>query len=177
MEEQGEQALSVNNLVEKAGVEVGSLYQYYPNIDAVVGEICHDEVIRHLNAQIVAMSHMEEATPEQFLRHLVNTVIEFHRRLLAYDRKFFTQYKTSFKLSEHYNQLLQDPEASNNSYHRFLSNSLPQHHFEVAVFLIDNCIDSLIEKAIAERPEYLEEPAFADYIYTMCTSLLQSHSR
>jgi AcrR family transcriptional regulator len=174
LDEQGEQALSVNNLVEKAGIEIGSLYQYYPNIDAIVGEICREEVIKHLEEQIVAMSQMDGISPEEFLRHTVDTVIEFNRRLLHFDRKFFTQYKPHFRLSDHFNRLLRDPEAANRNYRRFLAASLPENNFDLAIFLIDNCLDSLIEKAILDHPEYLESKAFGHFIHTMCCSLLST---
>ena len=45
------EALTVNRLAEVAGVGVGSFYQYFPNIEAVVGlafdHVLHEEATVH----------------------------------------------------------------------------------------------------------------------------------
>lgn len=46
IEAQGEAALTTNRIAERAGVSVGTLYQYFANKDAILIEIAHRESAR-----------------------------------------------------------------------------------------------------------------------------------
>ncbi|NDZ78051.1 TetR/AcrR family transcriptional regulator [Streptomyces sp. SID10853] len=76
--EHGYAAGTTNRIAEQAGVSIGSLYQYYPNKDAILAEL----VTRHLDAGAAAMSRRRSgALPEsleEIIRLFVRTSIENH---------------------------------------------------------------------------------------------------
>ncbi|MCX4729019.1 TetR/AcrR family transcriptional regulator [Streptomyces sp. NBC_01306] len=76
--EQGYTAGTTNRIAERARVSIGSLYQYYPNKDAILAEL----VTRHLDAGAAAMSRRRSgALPEsleEIIRLFVRTSIENH---------------------------------------------------------------------------------------------------
>ncbi|MFJ1902064.1 MULTISPECIES: TetR/AcrR family transcriptional regulator [unclassified Streptomyces] len=76
--EHGYAAGTTNRIAERARVSIGSLYQYYPNKDAILAEL----VTRHLDAGAAAMSRRRSgALPESLeaiIRLFVRTSIENH---------------------------------------------------------------------------------------------------
>ncbi|WHT17767.1 TetR/AcrR family transcriptional regulator [Crossiella sp. CA-258035] len=77
--EHGYAAGTTNRIAERARISIGSLYQYYPNKDAILLEL----VSRHLDAGITATRLSKQAelpeSIEEILRLFVRTAIENHR--------------------------------------------------------------------------------------------------
>lgn len=77
--EYGYAAGTTNRIAEQARISIGSLYQYYPNKDAILVEL----VTRHLDAGAAATKSLQdEEQPdslEEMLRGFVHTVIGNHR--------------------------------------------------------------------------------------------------
>src|ERR1044072_4208266 len=77
--EYGYAAGTTNRIAEQARISIGSLYQYYPNKDAILVEL----VTRHLDSGAATIrSLQDEEQPESLeaiLRGFVRPVIETHR--------------------------------------------------------------------------------------------------
>ncbi|MFI0819753.1 TetR/AcrR family transcriptional regulator [Streptomyces sp. NPDC021098] len=77
--EYGYAAGTTNRIAEQARISIGSLYQYYPNKDAILVEL----VTSHLDAGAAATKSLQdEEQPEsleELLRGFVHTVIGNHR--------------------------------------------------------------------------------------------------
>ncbi|MBP8532587.1 TetR/AcrR family transcriptional regulator [Streptomyces sp. MK37H] len=76
--EYGYAAGTTNRIAERARISIGSLYQYYPNKDAILAEL----LTRHLDAGGAAIRRrQDEEQPESFeeiIRGFVRAVIENH---------------------------------------------------------------------------------------------------
>jgi AcrR family transcriptional regulator len=76
--EYGYAAGTTNRIAERARISIGSLYQYYPNKDAILVEL----QTRHLDAVMAATGHrQDEELPdsiEEIIRLFVRTAIENH---------------------------------------------------------------------------------------------------
>ncbi|GAA2358525.1 TetR/AcrR family transcriptional regulator [Saccharopolyspora halophila] len=76
--EHGYAAGTTNRIAERAGVSIGSLYQYYPNKDALLAEL----LVRHLDIGIAATEEhrwKDRSEPaEELIRGFVRTTIESH---------------------------------------------------------------------------------------------------
>ncbi|WP_020417226.1 TetR/AcrR family transcriptional regulator [Amycolatopsis sp. ATCC 39116] len=76
--EYGYAAGTTNRIAERARVSIGSLYQYYPNKDAILAEL----LVRHLDADgaaAVLERYKDRAEPlEDIVRAFVRTVIDNH---------------------------------------------------------------------------------------------------
>jgi AcrR family transcriptional regulator len=70
---QGHDALTTNSVAERAGVSIGSLYQYFPNKEALVTALSK----KHLDdIEAISISALEEDAPDIPLAALVRSMID-----------------------------------------------------------------------------------------------------
>jgi AcrR family transcriptional regulator len=74
----GLSALNTNSIAERAGVSVGSLYQYFPNKDAIVVALIHHQHQRQLDALAEALEGIEEMTVDAGVRRIVRAGMQHH---------------------------------------------------------------------------------------------------
>jgi len=75
---QGEEALTTNRIAERAGVSVGSLYQYFPSKEAILSAMLDqhcDRVLLDLDA-LLAQARQEGWTPEEQVRRYVRHYLQ-----------------------------------------------------------------------------------------------------
>ncbi|MFE0173180.1 TetR/AcrR family transcriptional regulator [Streptomyces sp. NPDC059002] len=76
--EYGYAAGTTNRIAERARISIGSLYQYYPNKDAILLEL----VTRHLDATVVSSKEHQDAEEpasiEEIMRGYVRSLVDNH---------------------------------------------------------------------------------------------------
>lgn len=79
-DERGYAGATTNHVAAAAGISIGSLYQYFPNKDAILYALAQ----RHLaaSASVVATAVAatdERAGPEEVVRNVIDAVVDLHR--------------------------------------------------------------------------------------------------
>ncbi len=103
LREEGAGALNTNRIAEVAGVSVGSLYQYFPNKEAILSEI-FEEIIRQEEEEI--QEHKEELRTSlmrplpEVVRWLVDRTADRHTRLLELHEEFYREYTEQFDIRD-----------------------------------------------------------------------------
>jgi AcrR family transcriptional regulator len=70
---------NTNAVAARAGVSIGSLYQYFPNKDAVMVALIHRGQQRQLEAVRVAIDSLEDANLPTTIRRIVRAAMQHHR--------------------------------------------------------------------------------------------------
>jgi AcrR family transcriptional regulator len=151
---EGYAALSTNRVAERAGVSIGSLYQYFPSKDALVTALVQDEAL-HIASILAEHAGDAEAPFEQRVRGLVRGLIASHRRdpslhatLVSFGRQLgedspLTQLQsTSITLIEE--QLRAEP-------------SLRVGDPALAAFLLYHAVEGALFAITHERPAMLQD--------------------
>ncbi len=92
-ESEGYAVGTTNRIAERAGVSIGSLYQYFPNKDAILVAL----VERHVEEGVEAVGPLLLALPErqpplrEALTGLVSAMVELHRHRPALHRVLFEE--------------------------------------------------------------------------------------
>ncbi|WP_417268854.1 TetR/AcrR family transcriptional regulator [Celeribacter sp.] len=78
LQHSGPTALTTNLIAERAGVSIGSLYQYFPSKDAIISELIR-ELRREMRDDILAMAQFVEGHPLDFtVQRMVRASIHHH---------------------------------------------------------------------------------------------------
>lgn len=84
---------TTNKIAERAGVSIGTLYQYFPNKQALLWAVAERHLERDgaLLLEALARLRAEQAPLQQVVRVLVHTTVRVHERAPALHRLLFEQ--------------------------------------------------------------------------------------
>ncbi|HEU4427279.1 MAG TPA: helix-turn-helix domain-containing protein, partial [Myxococcota bacterium] len=91
--ESGPDALTTVNVAQRAGVSVGSLYQYFAGRDALLFAVYEQELSRFRKAWRAWRTVEESRTTEQRIREGLALTLAHYRRLAALDPAFFLAHR------------------------------------------------------------------------------------
>jgi AcrR family transcriptional regulator len=77
--QQGLAAFNTNAIAERAGVSIGSLYQYFPNKDALMVALIRRQQSRQLDTLIAAVGAVGDGDLETVVRALIRAAMQHHR--------------------------------------------------------------------------------------------------
>jgi AcrR family transcriptional regulator len=90
-EARGYAAGTTNRIAERAGVSIGSVYEYFPNKDAIVVALAERELERERQEILKVLEGSEHTGLAGALRQFVETIVGFHARSPALHRILFDE--------------------------------------------------------------------------------------
>lgn len=167
--EDGNRALTTNAISARAGVSVGSLYQYFPNKQAILWALIARELAKAegkrpavLDDPLASAPRRMRAAVDWHLDARSNVALskalgrEFAKVVPAEERRALAQLKTS----------------------RTLRAVGGDTRNEYAAFIVEVCIDALARAAAERHPEWLSSPAFRAEIARLLGGYLEDdHSK
>lgn len=160
--EEGYDHASTNRIAAVAGVSVGSLYQYFPNKEALLIELC-ERHCDHMLGELVAVGGLlqQQSIPDT-VRGYVRTMLathainpELHRVVMA--QLMHLQPKRLIALEK----------ATIATVHELLSRRaddiLPQD-LDTAAFVLVTAVEAITHRAVLTAPERLTSGALEDEI-------------
>lgn len=163
--ESGADALTTVNVAQRAGVSVGSLYQYFAGRDALLFALCEAEVSGFQEAWRAFRANPLGGRDGARVREGVGLVLAHYRRLAAIEPAFFLAHREEIARS------LRPPRArasardasrakSEATRERSSTTRAAERDAEVARFMLAHGIPSLLDAALAHAPAMLDEPTF-----------------
>ena len=158
----GWQAFTTNEVAQKAGVNIASLYQYFPNKESIVAELQR----RHVR-------EMEQHWPDppknlslsEYVRTMLEAIVNEHRVNPALHRVFAEELPRSNRLGmprsdaqirwgERVAPLVKVPDVA------------------LATFITGVIVHAVIHEAVTERPEMLDHPLLVPEMVRLLTAYL-----
>ncbi|WP_031467031.1 TetR/AcrR family transcriptional regulator [Sciscionella sediminilitoris] len=164
--EHGYAAGTTNRIAEQARISIGSLYQYYPNKDAILSEL----LLRHLDVAAASGPLPPEGSLEEIIRGQVRAVIENHRDDPQLLRVLIEQAPRSPELLAKIDQY----ERSRVAYVRELLGSHPEvrvEDTETAARLMVSTVELVVHKLVA-APDPIDVGRFEEELVAMLTRYL-----
>ena len=168
---QGFDALTTNAVAAKAGVSIGSLYQYFPNKEALVSALIDHHVLAvnsAILAELVAVSQLPIA---QAARRVIELTIRAHTVEPELHRALTEQVPRFGKLAR-----LRELDAIP---HRMVAGLLAARQAELAIrdvdlaaFVLVSTIEAIVHRAVLLYPERLRDPRLVDEATLLVTRYL-----
>lgn len=182
LEEEGAEQLSTNRIAEVAGVTIGSLYQYFPNKEAILANLFSEKIAaetgrigRESTERILAKMEISlEATIGELILVKSESLLRFYQLHGDFYREYWDFFdfhgQVDAMVINHYRQpswqdwLQQLLRRYDVQYHVKRSDENSVDYIEQTSFIVSHIIDGLLEAALDERPEWLSDPAYLSRI-------------
>lgn len=171
--EAGYDQFTTNRVAERAGVSIGSLYQYFPNKESLLLALAEDYANQMLS---LAQEHLEDvgdrSIPE-VIQQIVKAAVAAQRVNPKLHRVLHEQVPQSEVMHEVMQQL--DPAKMEGMLRSLLSQQADQlkpQNLDLTVFIIERTIRALIYGAITEHPEFLETGELEQELTTLLSGYL-----
>jgi AcrR family transcriptional regulator len=180
LEEFGPEKLTTTRIAERAGVSVGSLYQYFENKEAILRAI-YDEMADENRSTIPdAIADLTDMDPRRRLRMGVNYAVARHQRMLELDPDYYRKHHDEYWLADPDPAVPPESAWSGPEWIRLARDLLrkEQPHLRTGVdidhaaFLLGRGIDAILRAALEDSEELLNDPGFIDEVVEMMTRYL-----
>lgn len=182
LEKEGPAHLTTNRIAEVAGVGISSLYQYFPNKEAVLAAVYEARVAAEAEAIVLGRERFEELANrslEEALRAVIRTEIETRGRLSRLNQRFYGRYHRTFDLIAAVN--MRTTALVKSTSERWLTTVLERHcarlrvtNLPLASFLVSTCINENIGIAVERRPDLLDSRDFEEELLTLALRYLET---
>jgi len=169
--ERGVAAVSTNAVAERAGVSVGSLYQYFPNKDALIAAL-HARHGEQMMAVIQrALTKAMDVTLDEALGGLIEATVEAHRVDADLHRMLEHQFggHDQDALHEEYLDVMEDRIVAMLARHR---DEIAVPDLKLASYMLMHSAHGLIHAVVQHRPRGVSLKAATQEIVRMMKSYL-----
>jgi AcrR family transcriptional regulator len=161
--------LTTNRIAERAGVNIASLYQYFPGKEAIVAELRRRHGAEQRAAVRRLLSERRGRSLESTLRALVSTGIAAHAVSPALHR-VFTEELPPLNYAD---ASAGDPELFD-EFRRFLdAASVDVPDKELAQWMVATVSGAVLHRATVERPQDLASGAIGEELVTLLSRYLR----
>jgi AcrR family transcriptional regulator len=169
--ERGFPAASTNAVAERAGVSVGSLYQYFPNKDALIAALHarHGEQMMEVIQR--ALAKAMDATLDDALARLIEATVEAHRVDADLHRVLELQLggHDTDAMHEAYVEVMEERVVALLARHRA---EVTVSDLKLAAFMLMNASHGLIHAVVLQRPRGIGLKAATQEIVRMMKNYL-----
>ena len=169
---EGYDRASTNKIAEKAGVTIGSLYQYFPNKEALVAAVIdrHTQQIIRLTRDALVKVTMQPL--EIAARELVAVAIEAHRVDPTLHRVLAEQIPRVGRL-ENVEAIDREARALMRIYLESRRDEIGVADLDLAAFVVVTTVEALTHAAVIHNPAVLGDGKVAEFIDEVTRLLLQ----
>lgn len=165
--------LSTNRIAERAGVSIGSLYQYFPGKEAILSELVKRFIEGELGAieKNLAEFAEREPDPEKLIELFAEFIVQLKIKNLKMERALFS-YFVHLGDMELFKKL--DEQVIRRVAKILESRRSPAVHYdeEWTVFLLFHAIRGVVIGTSLQRPDRLSDPAFKRELVTLMKGYL-----
>lgn len=168
LQSDGEERLTTNRIAERAGVSIGSLYQYFADKEAIVEAIAERERDKVVGAILKSLGDMKEDDFESVTREVVRTMVNaFARRRRARRIVIMTMLR----------RWQDKPDRGADQVAQFLVDAAERgaaHDWrpmtQASAYVLTRALTGVIRAAVLENSSYLETREFEDELVHLCLS-------
>ena len=167
----GFERASTNRIADQAGVSVGSLYQYFPNKQALVAALME----RHIRDMYAVLEREISRLPALPLRHAVRELVELMIRAHAVEprlHRVFAEQVPRVGTLERIVELERRFEELTRDVLERLRPRVRPRNLEIGAFVVIQAVEALTHAAVLYHPEKLADEEFVDELVELVVRYL-----
>ena len=172
LESEGPDKLTTQRIADVAGVNIASVYQYFPNKEAVLADVFSEQLEKlseEAGGEFSRIHKLSEQSLEATLAAIIAMEARFLSKLYQLLPDFYLQYESSFDILHSVDELTQS--QSNPSWESWFPDFLARHKSQLRdgdlatmAFIARQSLESCLRKALSERPAALEQESFREEV-------------
>ncbi|NKI16547.1 TetR/AcrR family transcriptional regulator [Spongiibacter sp. KMU-166] len=168
LQEYGEEAFNVTVLEEVSGVGKGSIYQYFPNLDAVIAALFEREFVEFVARGKVTAGLIGRDGLDSLIHFIIDDAVTWHASMRKLHSGFYEQYKLFFDVGKRFVELSDSEEFCRNHLVPAINSEYPgrsvKHLAETANLALSQ-LNSLFFAALRYYPEKIGDEDFSHLLY------------
>ncbi|MDB5975782.1 MAG: TetR/AcrR family transcriptional regulator [Nevskia sp.] len=150
----GYERATTDTIAARAGVSIGTLYQYFPNKESLVTALIKNHVDEIMRTVEAALTEAADAPLESALQGLIHAGVEAHRADPALHKVLFEQVPRNKLLGKH----LDTSGKLQAMIEAFLCRrapGLPRARTRVVALVLETTVEALTHRAVVDAPDWL----------------------
>ncbi|MDF1691409.1 MAG: TetR/AcrR family transcriptional regulator [Zhongshania sp.] len=177
LQEHGEEAFNVVVLEKVSGVGKGSIYQYFPNLDAVVAALFEREFVEFVARGKVTARLIGKDGLDALIHFIIDDAVAWHKSMHDLHSTFYEQYKLFFDVGKRFVELSDSEEFCRNYLGPTIAAEFPGHSIKLiseTANLALNQLNSLFFAALRYYPEKLADQEFHQLLYVTMQNFIRA---
>tara|TARA_R110001592_G_scaffold35196_3_gene119988 strand:- start:3902 stop:4534 length:633 start_codon:yes stop_codon:yes gene_type:complete len=177
LDEEGAGKLTTQRIADVAGVNIASLYQYFPSKEAILADVYDKAIVdiaEQTSKRFKELNTLANLSVSDTLATIIDLECEQLLALLKLDPAFFREYKHSFDIHRRVDELTQS--QNNPSWQQWLEPWLASHQCKgnprFRGQLIEQTLQGNLQYALLEQPELLEDHEFREALLQLLLGYL-----
>ena len=168
LSEEGIQGFTTNRVAERAGVNIASLYQYFPNKSAILEELQARHIAAPAEAYAQSLDRLRDLPLEAAVRAIVDVVLDMHAREPAMHKLFL---ETLPRQTRHRNDHSEQERIAKLTA-LLAPKSRASGRPDMTMFITRHVLRSVVHEAVCERPDWLLDREFREEIVKLIVNYL-----
>ncbi len=165
----GYDGATTNHIALAAGVSIGSLYQYFPNKEAIVAALLEEHLAEQQEWLRKAMMKALDQPLEEAARTLIEGLIAAHRVDPDLHRVFVEELPRIASFDRIHRLEQETLEIVRVYLHARVPELEKKRSIDIASFVIVHAVEALTHGAVLFRRDLLEDPRFVDEVARLVT--------
>jgi AcrR family transcriptional regulator len=157
--EEGYDKANTNRIAERAGISIGSLYQYFPNKEALMTALMEQHAQEMAELVETKLNRLFDSTVEIAIPEIITAVVAAH----AINPRLHQVLSEEIPCSERSPQMHKADERITQLLRAYLDrwrNRIQPQNIDLTVFILSRTVDSLCHAAVIEQPNLVSNSQF-----------------
>jgi AcrR family transcriptional regulator len=167
--------LTTNEIAERAGISVGSLYQYFPNKHALVAALVRSRASQDIAELTEFLDAPSEVPLAEVLRSGVRAIVDHHRKS-PHLYRILLRAVPDLGQNDAVRELARAGRTRLAAFLRARTRETRPLDAELAALILGRALEAAVHEVILERPEWLDDPRLIDELTTLSLRYLEPDS-
>lgn len=163
-------SLTTNHIADRAGISIGTLYQYFPNKAGVLTALAERARQDRVEMALDRLSKLDGNSVEDVARQIIQTLIVVYSS--SFSNRQLIKLMTIQGMNSPGETAPIDEVATIIAAKLDSLFELPKLQSEIYAFVLTRSVTGVIRSAVMDAPHFLKEQEFEDQLVRLATSLL-----